>query len=72
MVSLESYFTHQRGMVFPWRTPVKLGFQGPEMELTGPVEKGLIGLNSNEWSVQVCPDLKWEVPVSGKSKSKGG
>ena len=40
------------------------------MELTGPVERGLIGLNNNEWSLnnnewslQAYPDLKWEIPV---------
>ena len=32
------------------------------MELTGPVERGLIELNSNEWRVQACPDLKWKIP----------
>ena len=50
-------------MVFPWRTPVKFGFQEIKMELTGPVERGLIGLNNNEWSLQAYPDLKWEIPV---------
>ena len=33
------------------------------MELTGPVERGLIGLNSTEWSFRVCPDLKCDIPV---------
>jgi len=47
----------------PKRSPLKSGFQAPEMELTGSVERGLIGLNSNEWSVQVCPNLKWEIPA---------
>ena len=39
----------------PWS-----GFPAPERLLTGPVEGDLIVLNSSEWSVQVCPDLKWE------------
>ena len=41
----------------------EIGFQAPELLLTGPVEGGLIGLISNEWSVWVCPDLKWEIPA---------
>ncbi len=47
---------------FQWWITLRLGFQAPEMELTGPVERGLIELNSNEWSVQACPDLIWEIP----------
>ncbi len=47
---------------FQWWITLRLGFQAPEMELTGPVERGLIELNSNEWSVQACSDLIWEIP----------
>ena len=47
---------------FQWWITLRLGFQAPEMGLTGPVERGLIELNSNEWSVQACPDLIWEIP----------
>ena len=42
------------------------------MELTGPVERGLIGLNSNEWSIQGCPALKWEIPNKMTSFLKTG
>ena len=38
---------------FQWWITLRLGFQAPEIGLTGPVERGLIELNSNEWSVQV-------------------
>ena len=48
---------------FQWWITLRLGFQAPEMGLTGPVERGQIELNSNEWSVQACPDLIWEIPV---------
>ena len=33
---------------FQWWITLRLGFQAPEMRLTGPVERGLIGLNKNE------------------------
>ena len=56
-------------MVFQWRTPLKPGFHAPEMDLTGPVERCLIGLNSNEWSIQGCLDLKWRIPVGFPSLS---
>ncbi len=42
--------TRRGGMVFQWRTPVKFGFQAPEMVLVDLLERGLIGLNTNEWS----------------------
>ena len=48
---------------FQWWITLRLGFQAPEMGWTGPVERGLIELNSNEGSVQACPDLIWEIPV---------
>ena len=48
---------------FQWWITLRLGFQAPEMGLTGPGERGLIDLNSNEGSVQACPDLIWEIPV---------
>ena len=48
---------------FQWWITLRLGFQAPEIGLTGPVERGLIELNSNEWSVQACPDLIWEIPI---------
>ena len=48
---------------FQWWITLRLGFQAPEMGLTGPGERGLIELNSNEGSVQACPDLIWEIPV---------
>ena len=47
---------------FQWWITLRLGFQAPEMELTGPVERGLIELNSNEWRVQASSDLKGEIP----------
>ena len=40
--------------------PIRLS--APELLLTGPDIRYLIGLNSNEWSEQACPDLKWEIP----------
>ena len=49
---------------FQWWITLRLGFQAPKMGLTGPVERGLIELNSSEWSVQACPDLIWEIPAS--------
>ena len=48
---------------FQWWITLRLGFQAPEMGWTGPGERGLIDLNSNEGSVQACPDLIWEIPV---------
>ena len=48
---------------FQWWITLRLGFQAPEMGLTGPGERGLIDLNSNEGSVQACPDLIWEIPA---------
>ena len=48
---------------FQWWITLRLGFQAPEMGWTGPGERGLIELNSNEWSVQACPDLIWEISV---------
>ena len=47
---------------FQWWITLRLGFQAPEMGWTGPGERGLIDLNSNEGSVQACPDLIWEIP----------
>ena len=47
---------------FQWWITLRLGFQAPEMGWTGPEERGLIDLNSNEGSVQACPDLIWEIP----------
>ena len=48
---------------FQWWITLRLGFQAPEMGWTGPGERGLIDLNSNEGSVQACPNLIWEIPV---------
>ena len=33
------------------------------MVLTGSVERGLVGLSNNEWAVEACPNLQWEIPV---------
>ena len=55
---------------FQWWITLRLGFQAPEIGLTGPVERGLIELNSNEWSVQACPDLIWEIPAKLSSREK--
>ena len=59
----ESSLTRRRGMVFQWRIPLRSRFPAPELLLTGPVERGLIGLNGTEWPVRVCPDLKCDIPV---------
>ena len=48
---------------FQWWITLQSGFQASEMALTAPVGRGLIGLNSNEWCVKACPDLKWEIPA---------
>ena len=52
---------------FQWWITLRLGFQAPEMGWTGPGERGLIELNSNEGSVQACPNLIWEIPVYSRS-----
>jgi len=39
------------------------GLPGFQTRLTDPVSRSQIELNSNEWSVKACPDLKWGISL---------
>ena len=41
-----------------WEIQVEIRFG--DTHLAGFFRNLLVGLNSNEWSIQACPDLKWE------------